>query len=223
MITTGTCEDHTGKFVVLRFKRRGNVSPALRIGNATGFTLPLLRGLSPTLSIASLLERGNRGAADVFAPYEFAIVANWTGSPGSFVAKLGVAEAVRNRRNDDGAWPNLSNYQEVDMQGNGGQFNGVLNPNFNNAPALMVEKGRQQFLDCISASLMAHCQNTNRSNRAEFFYSPYIPLPDDLKTRVEVFPFGVNRLTEFRFFQRDRISQRTVERSLTPPTGPPYD
>jgi hypothetical protein len=65
---------------ILRHKERGNVRSALRMGNAIGLTRPLLRGLSPTLSIASLLERGNRGAADVLAAYEFAIVAHWSGS-----------------------------------------------------------------------------------------------------------------------------------------------
>ncbi len=76
---------------ILRYRKRGNVSPALRIGNATGLALPLLRGLSPTLSIASLLERGFLGASDVLAPYEFAIVANWSGSPGSFAAQFGLS------------------------------------------------------------------------------------------------------------------------------------
>ncbi len=84
---------------ILRFRKRGNVSPVQWICNATGLTLRLLRGLSPTLSIASVpsfhsgqvWRRGNRGASDVLAPYEFAIVAHWSGSPGSFAAQFGLS------------------------------------------------------------------------------------------------------------------------------------
>jgi hypothetical protein len=65
-------EDHTGEFVVLR--------------NATGLTLPLA-------SISVTYPGGvfTFGAADVLAPYEFAIVAHWSGSPGSFAAQFGLS------------------------------------------------------------------------------------------------------------------------------------
>lgn len=39
---------------ILRYRRRGNASLVLRLCNATGLTRPLLRGLSPTFSIASV-------------------------------------------------------------------------------------------------------------------------------------------------------------------------
>jgi RHS repeat-associated protein len=65
-------EDHTGEFVVLR--------------NATGLTLPLA-----SISITYPGGVFTFGASDVLAPYEFAIVAHWSGSPGSFAAQFGLS------------------------------------------------------------------------------------------------------------------------------------
>jgi RHS repeat-associated protein len=64
-------EDHEGEFIILR--------------NATGITIPLA-------SISVTYPGGvyTFGASDELPPYEFAIVANWTGSPGSFAAQYGL-------------------------------------------------------------------------------------------------------------------------------------
>ncbi len=54
--------------------------------NATGLTLPLA-------SISVTYPGGvyTFGASDELPPYEFAIVANWSGSPGSFAAQFGLS------------------------------------------------------------------------------------------------------------------------------------
>jgi hypothetical protein len=67
-----TTEDHEGEFIILR--------------NATGITIPLA-------SISVTYPGGvyTFGASDELPPYEFAIVAHWSGSPGSFAAQFGLS------------------------------------------------------------------------------------------------------------------------------------
>jgi hypothetical protein len=129
-------------------------------------------------------------------------------------AKLGVAEVIRNRADDD--TPNSAEYgysryfskysTYSDVVENTG-FDATSTTKFKDprsyyANSSNPEQAKSEFLRSVSASINAHYQNTNTTSGALYFITPSeASTPSSWKNMEKVNVTGVNPKTEFTFYK----------------------
>jgi len=131
--------------------------------------------------------------------------------------KVAVGEVIRNRANDEtqpssennynAQFSGVSTYKDVVTQP--GHFESVTNDVSRFADPLSVTGGNGQnqrnvaetnaFNASIGAAIKVDRQNTNTTQGATYFFSPYIETPSWAKTMTEITVEGV-RSNDFKFY-----------------------